>query len=270
MSEKLIIKHNFKGALFLGSAVAISLLIIVGLPKGFGLPYIKDMPFILLLFLVVCIGIYVIWTNYSLRKIVVTGNECIYINIWGHKKYFCLDNLKIVFKDSENVLFYDKQGKKICKIEAYMDNLDEFADYVCLINNDAISLKEDELEKKLSCKYKELINCLQTFFLEKKVGVVLEYGLQIELYERTVVYVVIFRVKNEKGYLGQNFLQVANWEYKFRLYAYDREKQLLYCENNLEKYLEKMYKQLIQIVKGNNVVKKDNVTLLKMQEQLNV
>lgn len=265
-----IVKHNFRGALFLGSTVAIALLIIVGLPKGFGLPYIREVPFILLLVPVICIGIYVTWANFCLRKIVITGNECVYVNMWGRKKNFNLDNLRITFKDSENVLFYDKQGNKICRIEAYMEKLEDFSDYVCLINKEAFLLEKSELEKAISNKYKAVTDYLQAFFSEKKNEIVLEYGLQLEEYEEVEVYVLTFRAKSEKGYLGDRFLRDGNWEYKFRLFAYDKEKQLLYCENDLEKYIGKLYEQLVRVLKGNKIVKQCDLALLNMQKEINI
>ena len=274
MKKKLVVKHNLKGSFFLGLIISISLIIIFLLPKGFGMAYIKEVSVMTILVPIICIGIYIIWANYYLRKIIVEGEECIYVNMFGRKRKFHLESIgKIVFKDNDNVFIYDDNGIKICKIESNMTNLEEFWEYVYLKKGIIVKCSKDELEYKVDQEYMKFVNYLKSFFEKReKLGIILEYGLRIEERENALFYIMMFRAKNEKGYLGQNFLKIGYWEHKFVFLGYKKDKQMvLYCEEKkMKSCLEKLYRELIWRSKKENIIKKNNLILYEKIQQVNI
>lgn len=274
MEENFEIKHNLKGAFFLGSIISVCLLIIFLLAKGFAVPYIKEFPSIFMIILILFIGLYITWSNYYLRKIVVEGEHCIYVNIFGKKKFFSIDNIgNIVLKDNDNVFFYDNNGIKICKIESNMINLEKLRNYVLDNKGSIAKCSREELENNVKEYYKYFTNCLKGFFTDKeRLDICLEYGLQKEEKDNAIFYILKVRAKNENGYFGQNFLKIGYWEYTVVFIGYQKEqKTILYCDKDkLEYYINEIYKKLIRMKKKENIIKEKKFLPYKMMETISI
>lgn len=274
MEENFEIKHNLKGALFLGLLISVCLLIIFLLAKGFAVPCIKDLPSIFMIILILCIGMYITWSNYCLRKIVVEEGSCKYVNMFGRKKFFSIDSIgNIVLKDNDNVFIYDNYGNKICKIESNMINLEKLSDCVLYKKHSIAKCSKDELEDNVKEYYKYFTNYLKCFFADKeKLDIWLEYGLQKEEKDDAIFYILKVRAKNEKGYYRQNFLKIGYWEYEVVFIGYKKEQNtILYCEKDkLECYVNEFYKKLIRIRKKEDIIKGRKFSSYEMMETISV
>lgn len=274
MEENFEIKHNLKGALYFGLLISVCLLIIFLLAKGFAIPYIKDLPCIFMIILILCIGMYITWSNYCLRKIVVKEGRCKYVNMFGRKKFFSIDSIgNIALKDNDNVYLYDNNGTKICKIESNMINLEKLRDCVLDRKDSITKSSKNELENNVKEYYKYFTNYLKCFFADKeRLDIRLEYGLQKEEKDDAIFYTLKVRAKNEKGYLGQNFLKIGYWENEVVFVGYKKEQNtILYCEKDkLECYVDELYKKLIRMRKKDNIIKERKFSSYEMMESISV
>lgn len=250
-----------------------ALFIIFFIPKGFNVPYIKDVSVTKIFIMILFICVYIIWSNYYLRKMEVKGEQCIYVNMFGRKKEFRLDSIEKIVVKNDTIVLYDNNGIKICKLEANMDNMEEFQEYVYIKKGIFVKCKKDEIKNKVEQSYLDFTEYLKCFFSDKEsLGIVLEYGFQIEEKENVLFYILKFRAKDEKGYLAQNFLKIGYWEYQILFIAYKKDRQIvLYCEKEkLDYYIEKLYRKLVRKNKRKNIVKKSSIISYEMMEQFSV
>lgn len=272
MSDDFVVKHNLKGALFLGGIITISLMIILMIPKVFEISCMKKISMVQLFVIIMCIGIYIVWSNYYLRKIIVEEGVCTYVNMVGWKKKLSIDDIgEIIFKDNDNVFLYENNGKKFCKIESNMINLDRFCEYLDYKRDEFSEIMgRDKLEEKIQQYFMDFIDCWMSFLSgKKKLGIVIEYGLQMEEREKAILYFLKFRVKNEESYLSGDFLRLGIWEYTALFLGYNLKTQVLFLKERekLQYDIEDFYRKLLWIKENGHVAKRNKVTPLILMEQ---
>lgn len=193
--------------------------------------------------------------------------------MFGQKKEFRFDDIKKIKGDSNNVILYDNKQMRICKLEENMENLEELQYFVYIKKGVVAKCSLKELENKVEKNYSDFTNCLKSFFSDKEsLGIILEYGFQIEEKENKIFYILKFRAKNGEGYLAQNFLKMGYREYKIVFIGYNQDREMIfYCEKEkLNDYIKKLYRNFARVGKRKRVLKKCSFAPYERMEQINI
>ena len=271
MKENFVVKHKLTGALFLGVMVLASLMIAFAVLKSLEVPYVKEIPTIPMLVIILCIGIYIVWSNYCLRKIIIESETCTYINLIGRRKSLPIENIGKIMSDGFTVDIYDNSGNKFCIIEAFMTNLDKLRD--CTPHEPKEHIELDKLEEAVQQHLSDFMNLWKDFLSDKnKLGITIEYGLHVMERETGIIYHLAFRAKKDGEYLRANFLKLGIWGDRVLFLGYNKKtgELLVQEENEVSNYMEDLYRKLNRIKNKGTIKRKMNLAPLVMKGEMDV